>query len=120
MTIEEWAEKVDALLAADGGAPGERRAGLAAHASGMDLTEAMHARGVTKLGPGDPVWQHAGRAVAVRVAEDDATLRASFVPRDRTDAAAPDEEQSRLKLYVRSDVGAREAARDIAAFLTAP
>lgn len=113
MTIEEWAEKVDALLAEHGSA-------LSAHASGMDVTEAMHARGVAKLAPGDPVWQHAGRAVAVWIAADDATLRASFVPRDPTDAAQPDEEQSRLKLYVRSDVGAREAARDIAAFLTAP
>ncbi|MEA2663939.1 MAG: hypothetical protein QOI11_883 [Candidatus Eremiobacteraeota bacterium] len=113
MTIEEWAERVDALLA-------EHGAGLAAHASGMEVTEAMHARGVAKLQPGDPVWQHAGRAAAVWIAADDATLRASFVPRDRTDAAAPDEELSRLKMYVRSDVGAREAACDIAAFLTAP
>lgn len=120
MTIEEWAQRVDALLAANGGAPGERRTEFAAHASGRELTEALRARGAAKLAPGDPVWQHAGRAVAVRVAEDDATLRASFVPRDRTDAAQPDEELSRLKLYVRSDVGAREAARDIAAFLTAP
>lgn len=113
MTIEEWAQRVDALLA-------EHPAGLAAHASGIELIEALHARGVTKLAPGDPVWQHAGRTVAVWVASDDATLRGSFVPRDPTDTAQPDEELSRLKLYVRSDVGAREAARDIGAFLTAP
>lgn len=112
MTIEEWAARVDALLAEHGG-------GLAAHASGMDLTEAMHARGVAKLAPGDPVWQHAGRAVAVWVASDDSTLRGSFVPRDGADEAVPDEELSHLKMYVRSEIGAREAARDIAAFLTA-
>jgi hypothetical protein len=113
MTIEEWAERVDALLA-------QHDPALSAHAGDRDVTEAMHARGVAKLAPGDPVWQHAGRAVAVRVAEDDATLRASFVPHDPTDAAVPDEEHSRLKMYVRSNAGAREAARDMAAFLTAP
>jgi hypothetical protein len=113
MTIEEWAARIDALLAEHGG-------GLTAHTSGMDVTEAMHARGVAKLAPGDPVWQHAGRAVAVWIAADDSTLRASFVPRGGADAAEPDEEHSRLKMYVRSDVGAREAARDITAFLTTP
>ncbi len=113
MTIEEWAQRVDALLA-------EHGTDIAAHAAGTEVTEAMHARGVAKLGPDDPVWEHAGRAVAARVAEDDATLRASFVPRAAADPAMPDEELSRLKMYVRSDAGAREAARDIAAFLTAP
>ncbi len=113
MTFEEWAGRVDAALAQIGAA-------LPAHRSGREVYEALRARGVAKIAVDDPAWEHGGRAVSIRVAEDDAALRAAFVPRDGPDEAQPDEELSRLKTYVRSDVGAREAARDIAAFLTAP
>jgi hypothetical protein len=94
MTLEEWAARLDALAAAEG-------LGLPPH----DLRE-----------DGNPRWSANGRAAWVRVAEDDATLRAFFIPRDAGDTAVADEEHSREKTYVRSDVGAREAARDIARF----
>ena len=113
MTIEEWAGRVDEALAQRGGV-------LPAHHSGRDVYEALRARGVAKIGLDDPAWEHGGRAVSARVAEDGATLRAAFVPRGEADEAMPDEELSRLKTYVRSDVGAREAAHDIATFLGAP
>jgi hypothetical protein len=98
MTLAEWAARLDELAAGE-------RPGLPGHEARAD---------------GNPAWSANGRTAWVRVAEDDATLRAFFVPRDRADAAIVDEERSTEKTYVRSDAGAREAARDIAHFLNGP
>jgi len=95
MTLEEWAARLDELAAGEG------------------VATPPHAR----RDDGNPSWTAGGRSAWVRIAEDDATLRAFFVPRDPADPAVPDEERSHEKTYVRSDAGAREAARDIARFL---
>ena len=68
----------------------------------------------------DPVWQHDARIVAVRVAEDDSSLRAVFVPRDDADEAYPSQERSRTRAYLRGDMSAHDAARDIISFLRFP
>ncbi|HZO92372.1 MAG TPA: hypothetical protein VFB22_01265 [Candidatus Baltobacteraceae bacterium] len=95
MTLEQWAGRLDALARAE--------------------QLAIPAHGTNERGY--PDWSAGGRGAWVRVAEDDATLRMFFVPRDPADTALADEERSHEKTYVRSDVGAREAARDLARFL---
>ena len=54
----------------------------------------------------------------MRVAEDDSSLRAVFVPRDDADEAFPSQERSRTRMYLRGEPSARDAARDIISFLT--
>jgi hypothetical protein len=111
MTLEEWARRVDAVLA-------QTTPPLPAHVANPDVYDRLRGRGVEKITVADPVWAHDRRFVVVRIAEDDSSLRASFVPRDEHDSAIPDATFHREKAYVRSDAGAVEAARDIAAFLS--
>jgi hypothetical protein len=96
MTIEEWADRVDALIAKSG------------------TISAIH------VGAHVPTWTSAGRSVRIRVAEDEASLRAFFTPRSATDTAVPDQQLGRERTYMRGDAGAHEAARDIVQFLAYP
>jgi hypothetical protein len=111
MTLEEWATRVDELIAAEG-------SDLPAHESGAEAAAQLRARGVARFTAQDPTWQYDGRIVAVRVAEDDSSLRAVFVPRDDADEAYPSRERSRTRTYLRGDTSAHDAARDIISFLT--
>jgi hypothetical protein len=111
MTLDEWARRVDELLGAAG-------TNLPKHETGPATAELLHAKGAVKFTAQDPAWRYGGRIVAVRVAEDDSSLRAVFVPRDEHDEAYPAEERSRVRTYLRGEPSARDAARDIATFLT--
>jgi hypothetical protein len=110
MTLDEWAGRVDADLAAI--APD-----LPAHDANPDLYDRLRGRGVEKITVRDPVWGYERRFVVARVAEDDSSLRAPFVPRDEHDPAIPDAIATHEMTYMRSAAGAAAAARDIAAFL---
>jgi hypothetical protein len=96
MTLEEWADRVDALIAEGG------------------------AISVTHVGAHEPTWTSGGRSVRIRVAEDEASLRAFFTRRDATDTAVPDQQLGRERTFMRGEAGAHEAARDIVQFLTYP
>jgi hypothetical protein len=111
MTLDEWAQRVDELL-------GTIDASLPPHETGPGIAEALQARGETTFTPQDPAWRYGGRIVAARVAEDDSSLRAVFVPRDDADEAYPGQERTRLRTYLRGDLSAHDAARDIGSFLT--
>jgi hypothetical protein len=110
MTLEEWAGRVDAFLA-------QTVPAIEPHVEGPAIYEMLRERGIPRITPEDPAWRRNGRWASARVAEDDASLRVAFVPRDPVDTRYPDEERSHEKMYVRSDAGAREAALDITRFL---
>jgi hypothetical protein len=111
MTLDQWSARVDEHLIA--AAPD-----LPRHEAAGELADALNAGGETRFDPDDPVWRYRERTVAMRVAEDDASIRAHFVPRDETDPAYPSGEHSRLRAYLRGESSARDAARDIATFFT--
>jgi hypothetical protein len=96
MTIEEWADRVDARIAESG------------------------TISVTHVGAHEPTWTSDGRSVRIRVAEDQASLRAFFTPRGAADTAVPDHQIGRERMYMRGEAGAHEAARDIVQFLAYP
>ena len=103
MTLDEWAIAVDDAIAARG-------VDLRDHARADErAVEALRACGVMHFAPGDPLWTSARGSVGARVAEDDATLRAVFIPAQSGAIAE--------RTYVRSDVGARDAAAAIASFV---
>jgi hypothetical protein len=111
MTLDQWAARVDEHLS-------EAAPDLPRHEAAGELADRLNADGETRFNPGDPAWQYRERTVAMRVAEDDASIRALFVPRDEMDPAYPAGEHSRLRAYVRGEASARDAAGDIATFLT--
>ncbi|MBV9439837.1 MAG: hypothetical protein JOZ24_07585 [Candidatus Eremiobacteraeota bacterium] len=91
MTLDEWARRVDVAL---------RR---------IEPSLEPHCD--------DAAWTRAGRSVKVVIAEDDASLRAFFAPRDDDDPAASQPGFTRERIYMRGDADARSAAREVAAFL---
>ena len=105
MTLEEWARRVDDAIAS-------RDPDLRGHVEADErAVEALRACGVPRFVPGDPLWTAEPGSVAARAAEDDATLRAVFIPASQGEI--------RESTYVRSDAGAREAGAAIAMFLSA-
>jgi hypothetical protein len=110
MTLDQWAARVDEHLS-------ESAPDLPRHEAAGELADALNGD-ETRFDRDDPVWRYRERTVAMRVAEDDASIRALFVPRDETDPAYPDSEHSRLRAYLRGEASARDAAGDIATFLT--
>ncbi len=105
MTLEDWARRVDDVLAT-------REPLLRQHvAADSRAVEALRSCGVTKFTPGDPLWTANAGSVGARVAEDDATLRVVFIP----GAQGAIHERT----FVRSDAGAVDAGAEIAAFLSA-
>jgi len=104
MNLDQWARRVDDVVLS-------RDPNLRTHVEADERAlEALRACGVVRFGLGDPLWTGRGGSVGARVAEDDATLRAVFIPSD--------EGAIKEQTYVRSSEGANEAAAAIAAFLS--
>ena len=103
MTLDDWATRVDDAIAAQGlDVRGHARADERA-------VEALRACGITRFTVGDPLWTGDRGSIGARVAEDDATLRAVFIPAQAGDISE--------RTYVRSAAGAVEAAGAIVNFL---